>query len=47
MRGCYTKINGPDPFNWSAVVSALHDVQWDAIKLDAGAAGHRWMLHQK
>jgi hypothetical protein len=29
-----------------AIVSALHDVQWDVIELDAWAAGHETMLHQ-
>jgi hypothetical protein len=28
------------------IVAALDDVQWNAIKLDAGAAGHEFMLAQ-
>jgi hypothetical protein len=32
---------------WLTVVPALHDVQRNAIKVDAGAAGHERMLARK
>jgi hypothetical protein len=38
---------GVEPRLGSAIVPALHDVQWDTVKVGAGAAGHEIMLADK